>query len=100
MSYFLYVIHASELDIFHFFSQNVLEITVSDDDMIRDDDCAIVLFDVAKIPLGERVFTAFPLNPEVRTQSNILYSLVSILSPLFKEVYCLFWFLPPGPAWW
>lgn len=71
MSYFLYVIHASELDIFNFFSQNVLEITVSDDDVIHDDDRAIVLFDVAKVPLGGRVFTAFPLNPEVRAQSDI-----------------------------
>uniref|UniRef100_U3JTU2 Phospholipase A2 n=1 Tax=Ficedula albicollis TaxID=59894 RepID=U3JTU2_FICAL len=44
--------------------KNVLEITVSDDDIIHDDDRAIVLFDVAKIPLGERVFT---------------YSLMSIL---------------------
>lgn len=71
MSYFLYVLHASALDIFHFFSQNVLEITVSDDDVIRDDDRAIVLFDIAKIPLGERVFKAFPLNPEVRARSDI-----------------------------
>lgn len=71
MSYFLYIIPASELDIFHFFSQNVLEITVSDDDIIHDDDRAIVLFDVAKIPLGERVSTAFPLNSEVRAQSDI-----------------------------
>uniref|UniRef100_A0A8C3NE02 Phospholipase A2 n=1 Tax=Geospiza parvula TaxID=87175 RepID=A0A8C3NE02_GEOPR len=45
--------------------KNVLEITVSDDDIIHDDDHAIVLFDVAKIPLGARVFTAFPLTPEV-----------------------------------
>uniref|UniRef100_A0A8C5ITI0 Phospholipase A2 n=1 Tax=Junco hyemalis TaxID=40217 RepID=A0A8C5ITI0_JUNHY len=51
--------------------KNVLEITVSDDDIIHDDDRAIVLFDVAKIPLGERVFTAFPLTPEVRVLSGI-----------------------------
>ncbi|TRZ26303.1 hypothetical protein HGM15179_000915 [Zosterops borbonicus] len=50
--------------------KNVLEITVSDDDIIRDDDRAIVLFDVAKIPLGERVFKAFPLNPEVRCREE------------------------------
>uniref|UniRef100_A0A803W434 Phospholipase A2 n=1 Tax=Ficedula albicollis TaxID=59894 RepID=A0A803W434_FICAL len=50
--------------------KNVLEITVSDDDIIHDDDRAIVLFDVAKIPLGERVFTAFPLNSEVRARSD------------------------------
>ncbi|KAM6204210.1 cytosolic phospholipase A2 epsilon-like [Sarcoramphus papa] len=46
--------------------KNILEITVSDDDIIHDDDHAIVLFDVAKIPLGERVFTAFPLNAQCR----------------------------------
>uniref|UniRef100_A0A8C3U0U2 Phospholipase A2 n=1 Tax=Catharus ustulatus TaxID=91951 RepID=A0A8C3U0U2_CATUS len=51
--------------------KNVLEITVSDDDIIHDDDRAIVLFDVAKIPLGERVSTAFPLNSEVRARSDI-----------------------------
>lgn len=59
------------MDIFNFFSQNILEITVSDDDIIHDDDHAIVLFDVAKIPLGERVFMALPLNPQVRAQSDI-----------------------------
>uniref|UniRef100_A0A8D2MNR8 Phospholipase A2 n=1 Tax=Zonotrichia albicollis TaxID=44394 RepID=A0A8D2MNR8_ZONAL len=65
--------------------KNVLEITVSDDDIIHDDDHAIVLFDVAKIPLGERVFTAFPLTPEVRVLSDIWCSLMSILSPLLKR---------------
>lgn len=55
----------------NFFSQNILEITVSDDDIIDDDAHAIVLFDVAKVPLGERVFTTFPLNAEVRARSDI-----------------------------
>jgi len=59
------------LDFFHFFSQNVLEITISDDDIIQDDDHAIVLFDIAKIPPGERVFMTFQLNPQVRAQSGI-----------------------------
>lgn len=45
--------------------------TVSDDDIFRDDDHAIVLFDVAKISLGKRVMVAFPLNPQVRTQSEV-----------------------------
>lgn len=45
--------------------------TVSDDDIFRDDDHAIVLFDVAKISLGKRVMVAFPLNPRVRTQSEV-----------------------------
>lgn len=59
------------MDISNFFSQNILEITVSDADVVHDDDQAIVLFDVAKIPLGERVFMTFPLNPQVRAQSDI-----------------------------
>lgn len=69
MSYF--GVHVNKKDISNFFSQNILEITVSDDDIVHDDDQAIVLFDVAKIPLGERVFMAFPLNPQVRAQSDI-----------------------------
>lgn len=56
---------------FFFFPQNILEITVSDDDIIHDDDQAIILFDVAKISLGKTVFMAFPLNPEVRTKSEV-----------------------------
>uniref|UniRef100_A0A8B9DT56 Phospholipase A2 n=1 Tax=Anser cygnoides TaxID=8845 RepID=A0A8B9DT56_ANSCY len=44
--------------------KNILEITVSDDDVIHDDDQAIILFDVAKISLGKTVFMAFPLNPQ------------------------------------
>uniref|UniRef100_U3ILJ3 Phospholipase A2 n=1 Tax=Anas platyrhynchos platyrhynchos TaxID=8840 RepID=U3ILJ3_ANAPP len=51
--------------------KNILEITVSDDDIIHDDDQAIILFDVAKISLGKTVFMAFPLNPEVRTKSEV-----------------------------
>lgn len=58
------------MNTFHFFPQNILEITLSDEDVIRDDDHAIVLFDVAKVPLGERVSTAFQLNPQVRAQSD------------------------------
>uniref|UniRef100_A0A669Q469 Phospholipase A2 n=1 Tax=Phasianus colchicus TaxID=9054 RepID=A0A669Q469_PHACC len=52
--------------------KNILEMTVSDDDIFHDDDHAIVLFDVAKISLGKRVMVAFPLNPQVRTQSKVL----------------------------
>ncbi|XP_068873515.1 cytosolic phospholipase A2 epsilon-like isoform X7 [Aphelocoma coerulescens] len=61
--------------------KNVLEITVSDDDVIRDDDRAIVLFDVAKIPLGERVFTSFPLNPEGKEELEVEFVLESIQGP-------------------
>lgn len=60
-----------QLFAFFFFLQNILEITVSDDDIIHDDDQAIILFDVAKISLGKTVFMAFPLNPEVRTKLEV-----------------------------
>ncbi|XP_071600764.1 cytosolic phospholipase A2 epsilon-like [Heliangelus exortis] len=79
--------------------KNVLEITVSDDDIIRDDDQAIVLFDVAKIPLGERVFTAFPLNPQRREELEVEFELERIRGPpeailtngaiVCREVACL-----------
>ncbi|PKU38609.1 cytosolic phospholipase a2 epsilon-like [Limosa lapponica baueri] len=78
---------------------NILEITVSDDDIIHDDDHAIVLFDVAKIPLGERVFTAFPLNPQRREELEVEFVLESIRGPpeaiitngaiVCREVACL-----------
>ncbi|KAM6335849.1 cytosolic phospholipase A2 epsilon-like [Podargus strigoides] len=79
--------------------KNILEITVSDDDIIHDDDHAIVLFDVAKIPLGERVFTAFPLNPQRREELEVEFVLESIRGPpetiitngaiVCREVACL-----------
>ncbi|OWK62667.1 Cytosolic phospholipase A2 epsilon [Lonchura striata] len=61
--------------------KNVLEITVSDDDIIHDDDRAIVLFDVAKIPLGERVFTAFALTPEGKEKLEVEFVLETIQGP-------------------
>ncbi|KAM9380818.1 cytosolic phospholipase A2 epsilon-like [Phaethornis superciliosus] len=79
--------------------KNVLEITVSDDDIIRDDDQAIVLFDVAKIPLGERVFSTFPLNPQRREELEVEFVLERIRGPpeailtngaiVCREVACL-----------
>uniref|UniRef100_A0A8C3QSE7 Phospholipase A2 n=1 Tax=Cyanoderma ruficeps TaxID=181631 RepID=A0A8C3QSE7_9PASS len=61
--------------------KNVLEITVSDDDIICDDDRAIVLFDVAKIPLGERVFKAFPLSSEGKEELEVEFLLETIRGP-------------------
>ncbi|GAB0190412.1 cytosolic phospholipase A2 epsilon-like [Grus japonensis] len=80
-------------------SLNILEITVSDDDIIHDDDHAIVLFDVAKIPLGERVFTTFSLNPQRKEELEVEFVLESICGPpetiitngaiVCREVACL-----------
>ncbi|KAM6068267.1 cytosolic phospholipase A2 epsilon-like [Theristicus caerulescens] len=79
--------------------KNILEITVSDDDIIKDDDHAIVLFDVAKVPLGERVFTAFPLNPQRREELEVEFVLETIRGPpetiitngaiVCREIACL-----------
>ncbi|XP_042647178.1 cytosolic phospholipase A2 epsilon isoform X2 [Tyto alba] len=79
--------------------KNILEITVCDDDIIHDDDHAIVLFDVAKIPLGERVFTTFPLNPQRREELEVEFVLERIWGPaetiitngaiVCREVACL-----------
>ncbi|KAM9239207.1 cytosolic phospholipase A2 epsilon-like [Leptosomus discolor] len=79
--------------------KNILEITVSDDDIIHDDDHAIVLFDVAKIPLGEKVFMAFLLNPQRREELEVEFVLESIRGPpeaittngaiVCREVACL-----------
>ncbi|XP_054256209.1 cytosolic phospholipase A2 epsilon-like [Indicator indicator] len=79
--------------------KNILEITVSDDDIVRDDDHAIVLFDVAKLPLGETVSTAFPLNPQKREELEVEFVLESISGPpediitngaiVCREVACL-----------
>ncbi|XP_061318749.1 cytosolic phospholipase A2 epsilon-like [Pezoporus flaviventris] len=79
--------------------KNILEITVSDDDAVHDDDEAIVLFDVAKIPLGGREFMTFPLNPQRREELEVEFALESIRDPpeaiitngaiVCREVACL-----------
>ncbi|XP_025889195.1 cytosolic phospholipase A2 epsilon-like [Nothoprocta perdicaria] len=61
--------------------KNILEMTVSDDDIIRDDEHAIVLFDLDKISLGEKVLTAFPLNPQGREELEVEIALDNIQGP-------------------
>ncbi|OXB63378.1 hypothetical protein ASZ78_001954 [Callipepla squamata] len=63
-------------------AENILEMTVSDDDIIRDDDHAIILFDVAKISLGKRVIMTFPLNPQGREELEVEFLLESIQEDL------------------
>uniref|UniRef100_A0A669PN16 Phospholipase A2 n=1 Tax=Phasianus colchicus TaxID=9054 RepID=A0A669PN16_PHACC len=58
--------------------KNILEMTVSDDDIFHDDDHAIVLFDVAKISLGKRVMVAFPLNPQGSQELEVEFLLENI----------------------
>lgn len=55
--------------ILYLYSQNVLELKVYDENAITKDDLLFtVLFDVAKIQLGETVRLTFRLNPEVRNK--------------------------------
>jgi len=51
-------------------SQNILELKVYDENAIAKDDLLFtVLFDVAKIQLGETVRLTFQLNPKVRNKT-------------------------------
>lgn len=52
--------------IYLFFSQNILELKVCDEDKVTEDDHLLtVFFDVSKIQLGENIQLSFQLNPEV-----------------------------------
>lgn len=51
--------------------QNILELTVCDEDTFTPDDQLLtVRFDVAKIQPGKRVHLNFELNPEVRNEKT------------------------------
>ncbi|XP_061467321.1 cytosolic phospholipase A2 epsilon-like isoform X2 [Rhineura floridana] len=72
-------------EIFYFRIQsqvkNVLELTVWDEDVIRDDDYRVILFDIAKVPLGESIFMKFELNPEKHEELEVEFTLESICGP-------------------
>ncbi|XP_019374608.1 PREDICTED: cytosolic phospholipase A2 epsilon-like [Gavialis gangeticus] len=61
--------------------KNILELTIFDEDINQDDDHIIVLFDIAKLPLGETVFIAFQLNPQRKEQLDVEFMLEDILGP-------------------
>ncbi|KAJ6667278.1 hypothetical protein lerEdw1_017256 [Lerista edwardsae] len=46
--------------------KNVLELTIFDEDIIRDDESRVIFFDIAKVPLGGSICVTFELNPECR----------------------------------
>lgn len=65
------------------FSQNILELKVYDENTITKDDLLFtVLFDVAKIQLGETVRLTFQLNPEVRNKT--------VLPTGRKHIFCYY----------
>lgn len=57
--------HNSLNDTLYFCFQNVLELTIFDEDIIRDDESRTIFFDIAKVPLGGSICVTFELNPEV-----------------------------------
>ncbi|XP_028579530.2 cytosolic phospholipase A2 epsilon-like [Podarcis muralis] len=61
--------------------KNVLELTVWDEDVIRDDDYRVIFFDVAKVPFGESVFMKFELNPQTHEQLEVEFALENICGP-------------------
>lgn len=65
------------------YSQNILELKVYDENTITKDDLLFtVLFDVAKIQLGETVRLTFQLNPEVRNKT--------VLPTGRKHIFCYY----------
>ncbi|XP_034623867.1 cytosolic phospholipase A2 epsilon-like [Trachemys scripta elegans] len=59
--------------------KNVLELTIFDEDIVQDDGHFIVLFDIAKIPLGETIFMTFQLNPQRREELEAEFTLENLL---------------------
>ncbi|XP_044291834.1 cytosolic phospholipase A2 epsilon-like [Varanus komodoensis] len=66
--------------------KNVLELAVCDEDVIRDDDYCIILFDIAKVPLGETIFMKFELNPHKHEELEVEFTLESIWGPPEKII--------------
>nr|XP_020649361.1 cytosolic phospholipase A2 epsilon-like [Pogona vitticeps] len=61
--------------------KNVLELAVCDEDVIRDDNDHIVLFDIAKVPLGESMFMKFELNAQKQEELEVEFTLEPIQGP-------------------
>ncbi|KFP41926.1 Cytosolic phospholipase A2 epsilon, partial [Chlamydotis macqueenii] len=67
--------------------KNILELKVYDENSVTKDDLLFtILFDVAKIQLGETVRLAFQLNPKTQEMLEVEFSLESIPVPPEKLV--------------
>uniref|UniRef100_A0A803TM38 Phospholipase A2 n=1 Tax=Anolis carolinensis TaxID=28377 RepID=A0A803TM38_ANOCA len=69
--------------------KNVLELTICDEDVLIDDNYRIILFDIAKVPLGESIFMKFELNSQVSVQIFSSHS--------DKKIYIHLCYSPPCP---
>ncbi|KAM9149393.1 cytosolic phospholipase A2 epsilon-like [Pangshura tecta] len=59
--------------------KNVLELSVYDEDVVtQDDHLFTVYFDVAKLPLGERVLIYFKTDPKAQEELEVEFTLESI----------------------
>ncbi|XP_066471465.1 cytosolic phospholipase A2 epsilon-like [Tiliqua scincoides] len=61
--------------------KNVLELTISDEDIIRDDEYRIIFYDIAKVPLGGSVYETFVLNPQKHEELEVEFTLENIWGP-------------------
>ncbi|XP_042315988.1 cytosolic phospholipase A2 epsilon-like [Sceloporus undulatus] len=93
-------------EIFYFRIQsqvkNVLELTIYDEDVLIDDKKRVILFDIAKLPLGEPVLMKFELNSQKHEELEVEFTLENIGGPpetiitngaiMFRELCCFeFW---------
>ncbi|XP_063149473.1 cytosolic phospholipase A2 epsilon-like [Candoia aspera] len=64
---------------FHFIVQpkvkNMLELSVHDDDVYQDDNLFTICFDIARLPLNEKVFMCFNSNPEDHEELELQFEL-------------------------
>ncbi|KAK2533203.1 cytosolic phospholipase A2 epsilon isoform A [Columba livia] len=80
--------------------KNVLELKVCDEDtMSRDDELCTVLFDIDKLTVGRTVRVKFQLNPQIREELEVEFTLQNTLDYpdsiitngvlVARDVYCL-----------
>nr|XP_060616827.1 cytosolic phospholipase A2 epsilon-like [Anolis sagrei ordinatus] len=79
--------------------KNVLELTICDEDILKDDNYRIILFDIAKVPLGESIFMKFELNSQKHEELEVEFTLENIAGPpetiitngaiMFRQLCCM-----------
>lgn len=85
--------------VWFFWSQNILELKVCDEDNTTEDDHLLtVFFDVSKIQLGENIQLSFQLNPQVwvkfKGKAKGMLSGENVAISAFLNIYFATWVCP------